>query len=154
MDEQIFYAAGMGVYVMVILFATKIPYDMMIKRGVEHIRAVYYNRKIVHMLAGGVGSFCVPILFTDFWYPLVCGILMNIFTYGAHATGTRMFWFQTEQNQNDVKFTLMWWSSITLIWDIVPAAETVAVNFAATGLMSLMISPPKVVFVMEELSSS
>ena len=57
MDEQIFYAAGMGVYVMVILFATKIPYDMMIKRGVEHIRAVYYNRKIVHMLAGGVGSF-------------------------------------------------------------------------------------------------
>ena len=119
MDEQIFYAAGMGVYVMVILFATKIPYDMMIKRGVEHIRAVYYNRKIVHMLAGGVGSFCVPILFTDFWYPLVCGILMNIFTYGAHATGTRMFWFQTEQNQNDVKFTLMWWSSITLIWVLV-----------------------------------
>ena len=119
MDEQIFYAAGMGVYVMVILFATKIPYDMMIKRGVEHIRAVYYNRKIVHMLAGGVGSFCVPILFTDFWYPLLCGILMNIFTYGAHATGTRMFWFQTEQNQNDVKFTLMWWSSITLIWVLV-----------------------------------
>lgn len=119
MDEQIFYAAGMGVYVMVILFATKIPYDMMIKRGVEHIRAVYYNRKIVHMLAGGVGSFCVPILFTDFWYPLFCGILMNIFTYGAHATGTRMFWFQTEQNQNDVKFTLMWWSSITLIWVLV-----------------------------------
>ena len=51
MDEQIFYAAGMGVYVMVILFATKIPYDMMIKRGVEHIRAVYYNRKIVHMVS-------------------------------------------------------------------------------------------------------
>ena len=110
MDNQIFYSLGMGIYVMVVLFATKIPYDMMISRGVEDIRAVYYNRKIVHMMAGGVGSLCVP---------LVCGILMTIFTYAAHASGTRMFWFQTDQNQNDVKFTLMWWTSITMIWVLV-----------------------------------
>ena len=49
-------AVGIGIYVMAVLFGTKIPYDMMVNRGVEHIRAVYYNRKIVHMLAGGVGS--------------------------------------------------------------------------------------------------
>ena len=119
MDNQILYSVGMGVYVMVVLFATKIPYDMMISRGVEDIRAVYYNRKIVHMMAGGVGSLCVPVLFVDYWYPLVCGILMTIFTYAAHASGTRMFWFQTDQNQNDVKFTLMWWTSITMIWVLV-----------------------------------
>ena len=119
MDNQILYSVGMGIYVMVILFATKIPYDMMISRGVEDIRAVYYNRKIVHMMAGGVGSLCVPVLFVDYWYPLVCGILMTIFTYAAHASGTRMFWFQTDQNQNDVKFTLMWWTSITMIWALV-----------------------------------
>ena len=119
MDNQILYSVGMGIYVMVILFATKIPYDMMISRGVEDIRAVYYNRKIVHMMAGGVGSLCVPVLFVDYWYPLVCGILLTIFTYAAHASGTRMFWFQTDQNQNDVKFTLMWWTSITMIWVLV-----------------------------------
>ena len=119
MDNQIFYSLGMGIYVMVVLFATKIPYDMMISRGVEDIRAVYYNRKIVHMMAGGVGSLCVPVLFVDYWYPLVCGILLTIFTYAAHASGTRMFWFQTDQNQNDVKFTLMWWTSITMIWALV-----------------------------------
>ena len=119
MDNQILYSVGMGIYVMVILFATKIPYDMMISRGVEDIRAVYYNRKIVHMMAGGVGSLCVPVLFVEYWYPLVCGILMTIFTYAAHASGTRMFWFQTDQNQNDVKFTLMWWTSITMIWVLV-----------------------------------
>ena len=119
MDNQILYSVGMGIYVMVILFATKIPYDMMISRGVEDIRAVYYNRKIVHMMAGGVGSLCVPVLFVDYWYPLVCGILLTIFTYAAHASGTRMFWFQTDQNQNDVKFTLMWWTSITMIWALV-----------------------------------
>ena len=33
-------AVGIGIYVMAVLFGTKIPYDMMIARGVEHIRAV------------------------------------------------------------------------------------------------------------------
>ncbi|MEC7695351.1 MAG: hypothetical protein VX954_04200, partial [Candidatus Thermoplasmatota archaeon] len=67
MDSQFLYALGMGLYVLVVLFATKLPYDMMVSRGVEEIRAVYYNRKIVHMMAGGVGSLCVPILFEDYW---------------------------------------------------------------------------------------
>ena len=30
-----------------------------------------------------------------------------------------MYWFQTDQNQNDVKFALMWWVSISFIWWIV-----------------------------------
>jgi dolichol kinase len=119
MEEQMVYAVAMGFYVMVVLFATRLPYEMMVARGVEHIRAVYYNRKIVHMMAGGVGSFSVPLLFTDYWYPLVCGILLMIFQSVAHRSGRRMYWFQTEQNQNDVKFTLMWWASITLIWALV-----------------------------------
>ena len=118
-NEQFLYATGMSIYVSFVLFATKIPFDMMVSRGMEEIRAVYYNRKIVHMLAGGVGSLCVPILFEDYWYPLVCGIILTLFTYAAHASGTRMFWFQTEQNQNDVKFALMWWTSITVIWWLV-----------------------------------
>ena len=119
MEEQLIYATGMSIYVSFVLFATKIPFDIMVSRGIEEIRAVYYNRKIVHMLAGGVGSLCVPILFEDYWYPMICGIILTVFTYAAHASGARMFWFQTEQNQNDVKFTLMWWSSITVIWILV-----------------------------------
>ena len=62
---------------MFVLYSTKVPYRMMVERGVEDIRAVYYNRKIVHMFAGGVGSLCVPFLFTDFWYPMVCGIILR-----------------------------------------------------------------------------
>ena len=42
MDPQLYYAAGMGAYVMVILFVTKIPYDRMVASGMEDIRAVYY----------------------------------------------------------------------------------------------------------------
>ena len=104
---------------MIVLYSTRVPYRMMVERGVEDIRAVYYNRKIVHVFAGGVGSLCVPYLFTDFWYPMVCGIILTVFTYIAHISGRRMYWFQTEQNQNDVKFSLMWWVSITVIWALV-----------------------------------
>ena len=49
MNEQLLYATGMSIYVSFVLFATKIPFDMMVSRGMEEIRAVYYNRKIVHM---------------------------------------------------------------------------------------------------------
>ena len=77
-------AVGIGIYVMAVLFGTKIPYDMMVNRGVEHIRAVYYNRKIVHMLAGGVGSLSVPILFSSLWYPAICGGLLMVFTWVGH----------------------------------------------------------------------
>ena len=51
MVNQLAAAMGMGVYVMAVLYATKLPYRMMVDRGMEHIRAVYYNRKIVHMIA-------------------------------------------------------------------------------------------------------
>ena len=119
MVNQLAAAFGMGVYVMVVLYATKLPYTMMVNRGMEHIRAVYYNRKIVHMLAGGVGSLSVPFLFTDVWYPMVSGILLTGLLYASHRWGIVMHWFQTEQNQNDVKFGLMWWMSISLIWWLV-----------------------------------
>ena len=41
MVNQLAAAMGMGVYVMVVLYATKLPYRMMVDRGMEHIRAVY-----------------------------------------------------------------------------------------------------------------
>tara|TARA_B100000902_G_C27152984_1_gene834733 strand:- start:129 stop:806 length:678 start_codon:yes stop_codon:yes gene_type:complete len=119
MDVQLYYSVIMGAYVMIVLFATRIPYRMMVERGVEDIRAVYYNRKIVHMFAGGVGSLCVPFLFDDYWYPMICGIILTFLTFLAHVADKRMYWFQTEQNQNDVKFSLMWWVSITIIWILV-----------------------------------
>ena len=57
MDEQVYYSVIMGIYVMIVLYSTKLPYRMMVERGVEDIRAVYYNRKIVHVFAGGLDRF-------------------------------------------------------------------------------------------------
>ncbi len=113
---QLLWAAGLGLYVLCVLFLTYLPYRAMVRRGMEPIRAVYYNRKIVHMLAGGVGSLAVPLVFEDIWYPLVAGLLLTAFTYAAHRMGLRMFWFQTSENTNDVKFALMWATSVSLLW--------------------------------------
>lgn len=114
--SQFFWAVGLSLYVLVVLFLTRIPYRAMVARGMEPIRAVYYNRKIVHMLAGGVGSLMVPLVFTSPWYPLICGLLLTLLTFGAHATGLRFYWFQTDENRNDVKFALMWALSVSLLW--------------------------------------
>lgn len=113
---QFAWAVGLGLYTMAVLFVTLIPYRAMVARGMEPIRAVYYNRKIVHMMAGGVGSLMVPLVFTDPWYPLTAGLLLTLFTYLAHRSGLRMYWFQTPDNTNDVKFALMWAASVSALW--------------------------------------
>ena len=115
-SSQLLWAIGLTVYVLAVLFLTRLPYRAMVKRGMEPIRAVYYNRKFVHMLAGGIGSLMVPLVFSDPWYPLVCGLLLTLLTYAAHATGLRFYWFQTAENRNDVKFALMWAVSVSLLW--------------------------------------
>ena len=113
---QLLWAVGLGLYVLAVLFLTLIPYRAMVARGMEPIRAVYYNRKIVHMLAGGVGSLMVPLVFTDPWYPLIAGLLLTLLTFFAHGSGLRMYWFQTPDNRNDVKFALMWAGSVSALW--------------------------------------
>lgn len=114
--SQLLWALGLGLYVLAVLMFTRIPYRAMVQRGMEPIRAVYYNRKIVHMLAGGIGSLAVPLVFTDPWLPLVAGLLFTLFTLLAHRLGMRMYWFQTPDNTNDVKFALMWAVSVSGLW--------------------------------------
>jgi len=116
MPDQLLWVLGLGLYTLGVLFATLIPYRLMVGRGMEPVRAVYYNRKIVHMLAGGVGSLMVPLVFTDPWYPLVAALLLTLLTLLAHGSGRRLYWFQTTENRNDVKFALMWACSVSGLW--------------------------------------
>jgi dolichol kinase len=115
-SPQLLWAIGLSLYVLAVLFLTRLPYRAMIARGMEPVRAVYYVRKLVHMFAGGVGSLMVPLVFRDPWYPLVCGLLLTLLTLAAHASGLRFYWFQTAENRNDVKFALMWALSVSLLW--------------------------------------
>jgi phytol kinase len=116
MTAQLTWAAGLSLYILAVLALTRLPYQWMVARGMEPIRAVYYVRKIVHMAAGGVGSIMVPLVFTDPWFPLISGLLLTLLLYLAHVSGWRFYWFQTGDNRNDVKFALMWASSVSLLW--------------------------------------
>jgi len=118
LTRQLLWAALLGGYVVGVLLLTWLPYRWMVARGVEPIRAVYYNRKIVHMAAGGIASLVVPLVFTDFWLPLIAGLALTALTAAAHLLGWRMYWFQTPENANDVKFALMWALSVALLWGL------------------------------------
>ncbi len=105
-------------YAMLVVMATRLTYRLMVDRGVEENVAIYYNRKIVHMAAGGVASFLVPILFVAPIYPMLTGLLLSVLVYIPYRTGKRLFWLQTAENKNDVKFTMMWGLSIFLLWTL------------------------------------
>jgi hypothetical protein len=53
-----------GVFVITIL--TKYLYSQMENRGFEHNVSVYYNRKIIHIFAGGLIAVLVPFFYLFF----------------------------------------------------------------------------------------
>ena len=113
---QIIFAVIAIVYAVAIVFVTKSTYGIMRKRGVEEMVAVYYNRKIVHMSAGGVVALSVPFLFDSWVYPLAIGLALTLFTVLPRLQGKPMDFMQTKENWNDTKFTLMWGISIAVLW--------------------------------------
>ncbi|MEM2053913.1 MAG: dolichol kinase, partial [Nitrososphaerota archaeon] len=52
-----------GWVLFVSLFLTKKTYEAFIAWGYTHNVAVYYNRKIMHMLTGGLVAILVPFLY-------------------------------------------------------------------------------------------
>jgi dolichol kinase len=102
--------------VLVAAILTRKLYSWMRSRGFEHFVAVYYNRKVIHMLAGGVCAIAVPFVFSTPLFPFVIAGLLAIFTYIPHKIGKLMYWFQTEDNMYEVTFSLMWGIIITLGW--------------------------------------
>jgi len=49
--------------VFVVAFLTKKFYGYMMGRGLEHNVAVHYDRKVIHMLSGGLVAVTVPFVF-------------------------------------------------------------------------------------------
>ncbi len=113
---QILWSVVAVVYAAAIVFLTRWIYLRLRARGVANNVVVYYNRKIVHMAAGGAVALAVPYLFTSPVYPLAIGLALTAFTLIPHVSGRRLEWLQTEENRNDVKFTLMWGLAIFVLW--------------------------------------
>ncbi|WP_440059806.1 dolichol kinase [Thermogladius sp. 4427co] len=113
---ELAYAFLLLLLVLSSLIITRRTYRLMKEKGMRDNVAVYYNRKIVHMLAGGVTALLVPILFTSPLIPFVFAIALAVLLYIPHKRGLLLEWFQTSENMYEVNFCLGWGFSLLLIW--------------------------------------
>ena len=107
----------LGAWAGLVVFAIKPFYDYLRSQGSEHMVAVYYNRKVAHMLAGGVPVIAAPLVFNNPIWVLLGGILGSIGLATTHLLDRRLWWMQTEQNMNDATFALMLGISVYVIWE-------------------------------------
>lgn len=133
----------MFVYVLLLVtVVTKKIYSYMISKGISHNVAVYFNRKIIHMLSGGVIASILPFVFTEPFVPMVFAYILGLAVYIPHRRGNIYNWFQTEDNIYEVNFCFAWGTSIAVLWivtgdplkSILPA---LAISFgdAVTGIV-------------------
>jgi hypothetical protein len=115
---EILWMFILAFYAIFVFFITKRLYDWMLNNRIKKSVAIYYNRKVIHILAGGVVVLAVPFLFSSPWFPLLSGIVMAIIAYIAHRSGNAFYWFQTENNISDVSFCFMWGIAIFILWII------------------------------------
>jgi dolichol kinase len=115
-EETVATVLLFGWVIFVATILTKRLYKWMKSRGIENNVAIYYNRKVIHILAGGVCAVIVPFVFKTSFFPFVMAMLLAIFLYAPHKMGKLMYWFQTEDNMYEVSFCIMWGTIITLGW--------------------------------------
>ena len=102
--------------IFVVVFLTKNLYEIMRRRRLKYNVAVYYDRKVIHMLTGGLVAMLVPFIFKTPLIPLILALFLGVFTYIPHKTGRLMYWFQTEENMYEVSFCIMWGVILTFGW--------------------------------------
>jgi len=102
--------------IFIVRFLTKRVYNVMMKRNFARNVVIYYNRKIIHILAGGLVAFLVPLIFKTPILPFGMALLLAVLTYIPHRTGNLMYWFQVEENMYEVSFCVMWGLIIALGW--------------------------------------
>ena len=54
MYDDLILSATLIVYALLVAYLTKSVYKWMINRKIKKIDAIYYNRKLVHIFAGGI----------------------------------------------------------------------------------------------------
>ena len=104
------------IYVIMVVFGTKILYHMMILRGIKHNVAIYFNRKIIHLAAGGIVAVLLPYIFHEPFIPFILSLILALVTYIPHRIGKLMYWFQIEDNMYEVNFCIAWGVSVLVLW--------------------------------------
>jgi hypothetical protein len=117
-EWEVFWTLMLALYAFAVILLTRNLYEFMVKKRIKKSVAIYYNRKLIHIFAGGIIVLAVPFVFSSPWYPLLSGLVLAIIMLLAHATGRIFYWFQTKEDVNDVSFCFMWAIAIFILWQI------------------------------------
>lgn len=117
MSSDVVWFGILGLWAAIVVFGIKPFYHYLREQGSEHMVAVYYNRKVAHMLAGGVPIIVSPIVFDNPIWVLIGGVLGSVALAATHILDRRLWWMQTDQNMNDATFALMLGISVFVIWE-------------------------------------
>ncbi|MEM2910203.1 MAG: dolichol kinase [Nitrososphaerota archaeon] len=108
LEELLISFVLVGWVLFVSLFLTKKTYEAFVARGCTHHVAVYYNRKIIHILTGGLVAILIPLLYKSFVPVGVMVLFLAIGNYLPHKQNRLFYWYQVEENMYEVHFILMW----------------------------------------------
>ncbi|MFN4046491.1 MAG: dolichol kinase [Acidilobaceae archaeon] len=131
----------LALYVLFVVFITLPLYKLMVSRGVSDYSARYYNRKIIHMFAGGLVAVLTPYLYTSPLFPLLASLALA-FLLAVTRRYRLLYWFQVPENAYEVNFLIAWGVSVFLLWHLtanpfiaVLPAIFISYGDAVTGLI-------------------
>ena len=116
---EVLYAVGLLLWVIIVVqLISKGVYELGRRRYGDEKVGIYFARKAIHMLAGGLVAILVAVLdpFETPIMPLFMGILLAFFCWWPHHTGKLMYWFQDPENMYEVDFCLVWAFLMSLGW--------------------------------------
>ncbi len=144
-QEWGYTALLLGWVLFVAMPLTRWTYNLMRRRGVEHHVAVYFNRKIIHVLAGGLVAALVPFLYRSYIPIALMVALLAVGNYLPHRTGRLFYWYQVPENMYEVNFIVMWGVAMFIgfalndIWLAVVPVMFMAVGDGVTGIVRNLI---------------
>ena len=112
---ELLYASALLLWILfLVTFLTKKIYHHYVSKGIKKRVVIYYNRKIIHIFAGGLVAFLTPFIFTDVYIPFAMSLILAMVSYLPYKIGKINYWYQVPENKFDVHFCIMWGLSILL----------------------------------------
>lgn len=138
--SEVVYALILLIWVIVVVrLISKKVYEIAKKKW-DHDVGLYFARKTLHVLAGGLVALLIPLLnlFRTPILPLMLGIALAIICYVSHTTGKLMYWFQDTENVYEVDFCLLWAFCIALGWFISDVYRVIGGNKFWFGVVPVL----------------
>ncbi|RXA17439.1 dolichol kinase [Methanosarcina sp. MSH10X1] len=102
----------------VILVLSKKVYEFALEKGRSVNSSIYFSRKAIHFLAGGLTAMLLPFVAHEPIVPAATAFGLALITYLPHKLNRRMYWFQDPENLYDVDFSLSWGLIVLFTWYI------------------------------------